>query len=103
MGNVWEWSEDDFRPLDGFEIHPYCARCVAAGRPLKPLYVGRLCAAVGRLHLTGPAHMRTWVCVCVCVRVRVARVCVCVLVECVCVCLCLCLCVFVCVCVCVCV
>ena len=23
MGNVWEWCEDDFHPLDGFEAHPY--------------------------------------------------------------------------------
>lgn len=23
MGNVWEWCEDDFHPLPGFEIHQY--------------------------------------------------------------------------------
>ncbi|ALO44805.1 5-histidylcysteine sulfoxide synthase [Pseudohongiella spirulinae] len=23
MGNVWQWSEDVFHPLPGFEIHPY--------------------------------------------------------------------------------
>ena len=22
LGNVWEWCEDDFHPLDGFKIHP---------------------------------------------------------------------------------
>ena len=24
MGNVWEWCDDDFQPLPGFEVHPYC-------------------------------------------------------------------------------
>jgi 5-histidylcysteine sulfoxide synthase len=23
LGNVWQWSEDSFHPLPGFEIHPY--------------------------------------------------------------------------------
>ena len=23
MGNIWEWCEDDFHPLDGFAVHPY--------------------------------------------------------------------------------
>jgi len=22
-GNAWEWTEDEFNPLDGFEVHPY--------------------------------------------------------------------------------
>jgi putative 4-mercaptohistidine N1-methyltranferase len=23
FGNVWQWLEDDFHPLDGFKVHPY--------------------------------------------------------------------------------
>lgn len=23
FGNVWQWAEDDFHPLDGFHVHPY--------------------------------------------------------------------------------
>jgi len=23
IGNAWEWAEDDFNPLEGFEVHPY--------------------------------------------------------------------------------
>lgn len=23
LGNAWEWAEDDFNPLEGFDVHPY--------------------------------------------------------------------------------